>query len=210
MRGINDNFICNLNPYERVGIAHNEALKHFEGLNFRNQLETGYRLFSTFVSGRYGYSRNEIIGWSEVQSSFNDLLVDPYTYFHNLGRNYAASEAAIFAKLEDILLNAPNVRVFLNKIDKLVRKVLVLKDVSRENLGKLLGMIAIAKHSVLFWDARVRGGVFGGTPSQRRNGKFWADVGGFVVGAVIGIFHGGDPIGSGLSVASAASDAHSS
>jgi hypothetical protein len=112
-------------------------------------------------------------------------------------------------------LFSTNSDVFNVKIDNLVKNVLYNRNLSELDKGKVLGTIALAKHSIQYWNTQSDDDIFDQDIIEKRRGKFWADVGGFIAGFVGGLVYNnnnGDgtdvnPFGTGVSVGSLASKA---
>jgi hypothetical protein len=74
-------------------------------------------------------------------------------------------------------------------------------------LNLILELLSLAKGTVTYWNAQ--NDIFEGDVIERGNGKFWADLGGFVLGAGLSLLDGdagyGDIIITGVEGAAAAS-----
>lgn len=200
-------FNAKLNPFECAGVAHNEGLRHIQGRNIQGDLEGNYAFLNSFLAGRYNMSMRDFLPWASIQNAFVELVRDGHLYYSKLIREAIGTEKLILEQLEVVLLNARSVAELDRKIDKLVRKILG-KNLDRQTQAKLLGLVAIAKHSVKYWNSISSIDFFNEPVEARRGNGFWADVAGFAVGVAVSVLVGsGNVVGNGVTVATLASEA---
>ncbi len=109
-------------------------------------------------------------------------------------------------ELQTSMLLSPDLKSFYRDIDRQVENVLRSRELSIDEGTMLLGALALAKGTMTYWNAQ--DDIFIGDIIVRGNGKFWADVAGFIVGAGAELISDGDPadvVTTGASAASAAS-----
>lgn len=196
---------CDLNPLEEIGRGHNKGLE-FLGTQNLSELETSYGRIVTYFAGRYDLKTSDFLAWKDIYVPVMKIAEDGYAAFAEYLGTLNGKKAEIYTSLEDILLTSKSQAEFERKLAKLVAKVLISNELNKQDKVEMLGAIAIAKHSVMYWDARSQDDFFAQKGKLRKGGKFWADLAGFVVGVVVTIVGGGnDPAGGGVAVGTFAS-----
>lgn len=172
------------NPVEDAGIAHNEVLTHISGESVLADLEGSYQAVISYMTSRYDVSADEFLPWGEISESFSAIIADGYGEFVAMKDASAPKVATALGRIHDAILNSETATDFESLMDTLVSDLLADEEMSDQDKCLALGAVALAVHSTRYWNAQVRGDIFGDTPQAKKKGPFWADVGGFVGGFV--------------------------
>ncbi|MEE2639557.1 MAG: hypothetical protein VX768_02915 [Planctomycetota bacterium] len=78
------------------------------------------------------------------------------------------------------MLLSPDLKSFEAEIDRQVTQALASRELTEDDRSLVLGALALGKSTVVYWNAQ--NDIFEGDVVARGNGKFWADLGGFVAG----------------------------
>lgn len=110
------------------------------------------------------------------------IAEDGYRYFQDVRKQASttASIARAFQRLEETLLWSPSLDALNRSLDRQVIETLESRQLNDDERSLILGSLSLAKGTVDYWNAQ--DDIFDGDIIERGNGRFWADVGGFVAG----------------------------
>lgn len=173
-----------LNPYEGVGIAHNAGLKAMQNFDVIDNLQEGYKMISTFLMGAYGRKKEEFIPFSAISREFLEVISGPYDYLLKLAENATRAEKEVYNLTLTAALEANSPKQFEIRLNSAIRKAVETDSLNVTEKAKLLGFIAVVKHSVMYWNSVQAEDYFDETLEARAVKPWLADAAGFLVGFV--------------------------
>ena len=134
-----------------------------------------------FMSHIYGVPADQFLPTSEVLTD-GAKMADGYPYYQDVKKRISATEPVMraFQYLEETILLSSDLTAFNRSVDQQVVETLKSRDLSEQEKLLVLGSLSLAKGTLAYWDAN--DDIFIGDIIERGNGKFWADLGGFLVG----------------------------
>lgn len=193
------------NPLECLGTLQTEGLKHLEGFEIADDLENTHRLVNNFLSGRIEIGSGDFLEWTRIEGGTMEVTHEGFDHYSRLIQNSEGAEMQFMEELQAILLIAKDQMDFEIQLDDLLRKVLDETEMPEIKQSILLGMIAIAKHALEYWNAFFRTEFFQQDLDNKQNSPIWANLGGFESGFVETLIFNneggnGNPFANGLSV----------
>jgi len=200
------------NPYAEVGVAHNRTLDYLTPdlnltlLNLRQgndkvvRKKPGRTSFGNITLQRADRNApsdellyvNSCLFMSQIYRLHADWTVEvldiskiaedgygSYQDFQNRLSDKDPSKRA-FQQLEETILLSPDLKAFNRAIDQQVVETMFSREYDNDQRSLLLGSLSLAKGTVAYWNAQ--DDIFDGDIIERGNGKFWADLCGFVAG----------------------------
>ena len=135
-----------------------------------------------FMAQVYGISADQFLLPDDSLIDGERIAEDGYRYFQNVRKQASttASVARAFQRLEETLLWSPSLDALNRSLEHQVIETLESRQLNDDERSLILGSLALAKGTVAYWNAQ--DDIFDGDIIERGNGRFWADVGGFVAG----------------------------
>ena len=164
---------------------------------------------SLFFMQVYDLAPTEALASKELASEVCQCAQDGYGYFENFQKQLSTKGPikGAFQKLEETIMLSSDLKSFNRSIDQQVLEITKSQAFTTKETILILGSLSLAKGTVAYWNAQ--NDIFEGDVIERGNGKFWADLGGFVLGAGLSLLDGdagyGDIIITGVEAAAAAS-----
>ena len=176
------------NPYEYVGVEHNLALGYL-----MDKRSTNYTDAVNFIAARMDARPEQFIAYDRIAAEVDLAVADGEAYFNTMALE---SDKVYVEKLSSILTSA-SINTIERETSNLV--TLILNDNSLDEVSevRLLGLVALAKHTFMFWDNYENNNRAARGPIK----KFWADACGFYYGFQLEwqySHHLGDSILSGI------------
>ncbi len=167
---------------------------------------------SLFFMQVYDLAPTKALASEELASEVCLCAQDGYGYFENFQKQLSTKGPikAAFEKLEETVMLSPDLKSFNRSIDQQVLEITKSQAFATEETILILGSLSLAKGTVAYWNAQ--NDIFEGDVIERIRGKFWADLGGFIIGAGAELLSDdenyGDAILTGLEAGAAASAAY--
>lgn len=158
-----------LNPYEYVGEEHNFALGYL-----MDKGSTNYDDAVNFIAERMNATPDQFIAYSKIAPEVDLAVADGEAYFNTMALE---GDAVYVEKLSNILSSA-TVNTIERETNSLVTQILNDKELDDVSEVRLLGLVALAKHTFMFWDNYENNNRAARGPIK----KFWADACGFYYG----------------------------
>tara|TARA_B110000495_G_C23039910_1_gene622983 strand:- start:292 stop:2025 length:1734 start_codon:yes stop_codon:yes gene_type:complete len=164
---------------------------------------------SLFFMQVYDLAPTKALASEELASEVCLCAQDGYGYFENFQKQLSTKGPikGAFQKLEETIMLSPDLNSFNRSIDQQVLEITKSQAYTAEERIMILGSLSLAKGTVTYWNAQ--NDIFEGDVIERGNGKFWADLGGFIAGAGAELLadevNYGDVILTGLEAGAAAS-----
>ena len=119
---------------------------------------------------------------NEALTGEANIADDGYRYYQDVQKRISAIAPVgrAFQQLEETLLLSPDLNAFNRSVDRQVIETLQSRELNDEERSLVLGSLSLAKGTVAYWNAQ--DDIFDGDIIERGNGKFWADLAGFVSG----------------------------
>ena len=160
----------------------------------------------------YDLAPTKALASEELASEVCLCAQDGYGYFENFQKQLSTKGPikGAFQKLEETIMLSPDLKSFNRSIDQQVLEITKSQAFATEETILILGSLSLAKGTVAYWNAQ--NDIFEGDVIERIRGKFWADLGGFIIGAGAELLSDdenyGDAILTGLEAGAAASAAY--
>lgn len=167
---------------------------------------------SLFFMQVYDLAPTKALASEELASEVCLCAQDGYGYFENFQKQLSTKGPikGAFQKLEETIMLSPDLKSFNRSIDQQVLEITKSQAFATEETILILGSLSLAKGTVAYWNAQ--NDIFEGDVIERIRGKFWADLGGFIIGAGAELLSDdenyGDAILTGLEAGAAASAAY--
>ncbi|MDA7880379.1 hypothetical protein N9A76_02880 [Mariniblastus sp.] len=167
---------------------------------------------SLFFMQVYDLAPTEALASKELASEVCQCAQDGYGYFENFQKQLSTKGPikGAFQKLEETIMLSSDLKSFNRSIDQQVLEITKSQAFTTEETILILGSLSLAKGTVAYWNAQ--NDIFEGDIIERIRGKFWADLGGFIIGAGAELLSDemnyGDAILTGLEAGAAASAAY--
>ena len=164
---------------------------------------------SLFFMQVYDLAPTKALASEELASEVCLCAQDGYGYFENFQKQISTKGPikGAFQKLEETIMLSPDLKSFNRSIDQQVLEITKSQAFTTKETILMLGSLSLAKGTVAYWNAQ--NDIFEGDVMERIRGKFWADLGGFIIGAGAELLseemNYGDAILTGLEAGAAAS-----
>ena len=164
---------------------------------------------SLFFMQVYDLAPTKALASEELASEVCLCAQDGYGYFENFQKQISTKGPikGAFQKLEETIMLSPDLKSFNRSIDQQVLEITKSQGFTTKETILMLGSLSLAKGTVAYWNAQ--NDIFEGDVMERIRGKFWADLGGFIIGAGAELLseemNYGDAILTGLEAGAAAS-----
>lgn len=144
--------------------------------------EVLYHNSCLFMSQIYGASPESFVATKEMVAESAKIAEDGFGYLENF-QNQLPEKGPMrgaFQQLIETMMLSPDLESFNRLIDDQAIETLLSRDFTKEERTLVLGSLSLAKGTVCYWNAQ--DDIFDGDIIERGNGKFWADVMGFIEG----------------------------
>ena len=138
-----------------------------------------------FMSQIYGAPAETFLATQNTVAETARIAEDGFGYLENF-QNQLPTKGPMrnaFQQMRETMMLSPDLESFNRLIDDQAIETLLSRDFTIEERSLVLGSLSLAKGTVSYWNAH--DDIFDGDIIERGNGKFWADVGGFILGFVI-------------------------
>ncbi|MDE0862642.1 MAG: HU family DNA-binding protein [Rubripirellula sp.] len=138
-----------------------------------------------FMSQIYGAPAEIFLATKNMVAETAKIAEDGFGYLENF-QNQLPTKGPMrdaVQRMRETMMLSPDLESFNRLIDDQAIETLLSRDFTNEERSLVLGSLSLAKGTVSYWNAH--DDIFDGDIIERGNGKFWADVGGFISGFVI-------------------------